>query len=473
MWTSGPESPLRQLKSLEKGPVPPPVPSSRLQCDVNDRRWRRGRRLTSCTVTRASAIFDLDRTVLRGPSGPAISEALAELGLRRANFAGESLLYRSYELLGENLFGIAIARAAALGVKGWSVDRMRAAGRRAAELLAPQVGSYVPSLLADHRRAGHVLVLATTTPDVLIRPLAQNLGFDEVIATRYAWRDGAYTGALEGGFVWGLGKLHAVRRWAGSQGVELKDSFAYSDSAYDLPLLSAVGHPAATNPDPRLHAIALLRRWPVMHLDSPPGVVSLCGAEVFDLAKHLVRPELFPYARFDLHGIDRIPDTGPFLLVSNHRSYFDVAAISLIVAAQGSAHEVPWQEGALRRAGRGPDRTCARRHCRRAPRCGGRLPGRRPTGAGSRRRPRHTASGHDPARPFLLRPRFPRQDGRRPARGTNRRTGHPGRALEDRSRVAALLEDAEHHKAAVPAEGEGTRRAAGRKPRPQARGRTA
>ena len=80
-------------------------------------------------------------------------------------------------------------------MRGWSVDRMQAAGRRVAELLAPQVGSYVPSLLADHRRAGHVLVLATTTPDVLIRPLARQLGFDEVIGTRYAWRDGAYTGA--------------------------------------------------------------------------------------------------------------------------------------------------------------------------------------------------------------------------------------------------------------------------------------
>ncbi len=283
----------------------------------------------------AAAIFDLDRTVLRGPSGPAINDALVEYGLRSGTFFGESFLYRSYELFGENICGIALARAAAVGVRGWSVDRMLAAGRRAADLLAPQVGAYVASLLAEHRRAGHVLVLATTTPDALIRPLARRLGFDEVIGTRYAWKDGAYSGALEGGFVWGPGKLAAVRRWARDEQVELRESFAYSDSVFDLPLLSAVGHPVATNPDPALHAFALLRRWPVLHLDSPPGVVTVLGAEAFDFAKHAIRPEMFPYARFDIEGVDQIPDAGPFLLVSNHRSYFDVAAIALVVARKG------------------------------------------------------------------------------------------------------------------------------------------
>ena len=211
--------------------------------------------------------------------------------------------------------GSLLARAAAVGVRGWSVDRVLAAGRRAADLLAPQVGAYVPSLLAEHRRAGHVLVLATTTPDALIRPLARRLGFDEVIGTRYAWKDGAYSGALEGGFVWGPGKLAAVRRWARDEQMELRESFAYSDSVFDLPLLSAVGHPVATNPDPALHAFALLRRWPVLHLDSPPGVVTVLGAEAFDLAKHAIRPEMFPYARFDIEGVDQIPDAGPFVLV--------------------------------------------------------------------------------------------------------------------------------------------------------------
>lgn len=264
-----------------------------------------------------------------------ITEALVEFGLRHGTFPGESLAYRSYELLGENPIGIALARLAARGVRGWSVDRMRAAGRRAADLLEGQVASYARGLLAEHRDAGHVLVLATTTPHDLVKPLAERLGFDEVLATRYAWRDGAYTGALDGGFVWGMGKLAAVRTWADRSGADLAETFAYSDSIFDFPLLSAVGHPTATNPDPALHALALVRRWPIMHLQSPPGVVTVGGAEAFDVAKHFVRPELFPYVRFDIAGLENLPDTGSFLLVSNHRSYFDVAAIALVVARRG------------------------------------------------------------------------------------------------------------------------------------------
>ena len=139
-----------------------------------------------------------------------------------------------------------------------------------------------PALLESHRQAGRLLVLATTTPYDLVEPLARRLGFDHVIATRYGRvidREGVerYTGGIEGGFVWSLGKLQAVRRWADAGGIDLRQSWAYSDSVYDLPLLSAVGHPTAVNPDFRLQAVAVLRRWPVVYLDARPGCRS-CSA---------------------------------------------------------------------------------------------------------------------------------------------------------------------------------------------------
>ena len=87
-----------------------------------------------------AAFFDLDRTVLRGASGPAINDALSATGLRSTNIPGEALIYRIYNLFGENLLGMALARAAAFGVKGWQVDEMEEAGEMAAERLEALVG---------------------------------------------------------------------------------------------------------------------------------------------------------------------------------------------------------------------------------------------------------------------------------------------------------------------------------------------
>jgi putative phosphoserine phosphatase / 1-acylglycerol-3-phosphate O-acyltransferase len=282
-----------------------------------------------------AAFFDLDRTILRGASGPVIGEALAEAGMRTRSLPGEALFYRGYDLYGETLLGMALARGAAFGVKGWVVERMEAAAEAAAPKLEQLVCRYARPLLEEHRRRGHQLVLATTTPEVLVKPLAAHLGFDDVIATRYASEGGRYLGRLESRFVWGAGKVASVREWADARKIDLRDCWAYSDSRYDVPLLMSVGHRFAVNPDPGLLAWATLRRWPILHLDVPPGVPTIVGVEPQQLLRLMVRPELFPYARFDLAGIERIPDSGPFILVSNHRSYFDVAPLALIVARKG------------------------------------------------------------------------------------------------------------------------------------------
>jgi putative phosphoserine phosphatase/1-acylglycerol-3-phosphate O-acyltransferase len=140
---------------------------------------------------------------------------------------------------------------------------------------------------------------------------------------------------LEGPFVWGRGKLQAVRAWASTHDVDLAESWAYSDSFFDVPLLEAVGHPVAVNPDLRLQGVAFVRRWPVRHLDVPPGVPKLMGVEPFDLLRPFLNPAVYPFARFDIDGTDQIPRTGPVIVVANHRSYFDVAAMAVTVGHAG------------------------------------------------------------------------------------------------------------------------------------------
>jgi putative phosphoserine phosphatase / 1-acylglycerol-3-phosphate O-acyltransferase len=283
-----------------------------------------------------AAFFDLDRTVLLGPSSNEINDALLAAGLvpdRR--IPGMGLLGEFYRRFGETLPVMALARAAALAAKGWSVDVVAQAADQAGTALEQKVAPYVRPLLESHRAEGRVVVLATTSPAHLVRPLADRLGFDDVIATQYAVEDGRYTGGLDGNFVWATGKLEAVRRWAGPHQVSLTESYAYSDSIYDLPLLSAVGHPVAVNPDPRLRAFATVRRWPLLWLDVPPGVPKFAGVEPADVLRWLSRPELFPYARFDLAGGEHIPRSGPAIVVANHRSYFDIVAVGLTVMRAG------------------------------------------------------------------------------------------------------------------------------------------
>jgi len=287
-------------------------------------------------VAKAGAFFDLDRTLLRGASGPLIAEALTAVGLApRRQLPGQGLLYRFYDLVGESLPAMALARGAVLMTRGWPRSTVREAAQQAADRLVELVAPYAPVILDEHRQAGRPVVLATTTPFDLIQPFAERLGFDDVVATRYAEQDGIYTGRLEGEFVWARGKLAAVRRWADGHGVDVAQSWAYSDSFYDLPLLSAVAHPNAVNADPRLAVVAALRRWPQLHLDAPPGVPKLLGLEPFDLLRVLSRPELFRFVRFDIAGTERIPRIGPVIVVANHRSYFDPFPVGLAVMEAG------------------------------------------------------------------------------------------------------------------------------------------
>src|SRR5687768_5990514 len=135
----------------------------------------------------AAAFFDLDRTILRGASGPLLTEALQAAGIAPdRSVPGQRLLYRLFDVVGETLPSMALARGAALIAKGWSRAAVREAAVEAAAKLDELVAPYVRGLLDDHRKAGRPVVRATTTPHDLIDAFAERMGFDAVVATRYA-----------------------------------------------------------------------------------------------------------------------------------------------------------------------------------------------------------------------------------------------------------------------------------------------
>lgn len=391
-----------------------------------------------------AAFFDLDRTLLAGASGPVISQALRTVGV----ISGEPnplepLLFRLYDLFGENSPTMFVTRHASRAARGWPVESVRAAAALAAPTLADNVLPYARREIEQHHAEGRAVVLATTTPRQILEPFAELLGFDDVIATNYGHDGDTFDGRVIGEFVWGRAKARAVAAWAAEHGVELGDSSAYSDSYYDVPLLSIVGRPHAVNPDPRLAMIAVLRRWPIRHFDLPSGVPKVGWVEPQRLILNLARAELMPWVRFQVHGVRRIPESGPAIIVGNHRSYFDPIAVGHLLARRGRparflgkkevfdapvVGDVARAMGGIRvERGTGSDEPL--------PRHGG--------GARRRRHGGDDAAGDNPARLRVLQPGAQGPLGCGTACCRNRRAGDPCWALGNRTCLAAFVAVAE------------------------------
>nr|WHW29332.1 putative HAD-IB family hydrolase [uncultured bacterium] len=287
-----------------------------------------------------AAIFDLDRTIIGSASGRIFAHHLAEAGLTRADGSAAAiadLMFETFNRFGESGLLMRLARLAPRSAKGQAVADIAAAAAAAAPDLHDSVQPFAFQVFDEHRSAGRKLVLATTSPRHMVEPLAEMLEFDQVIATTWeVGDDGNFTGAIDGDFVWGRGKAKAVKAWARANKIDLRESYAYSDSYYDAPLLAAVGHPIAVNPDARLASLSFLRGWPIRHLDAPEGVVKIFGREFQELIRPLTSNEdLIPNARFEITGLHNIPAEGGAIVCANHRSYFDPTVMSLILAKAG------------------------------------------------------------------------------------------------------------------------------------------
>ncbi|MDE0804154.1 MAG: HAD-IB family hydrolase [Acidimicrobiales bacterium] len=288
-------------------------------------------------MSRSAAFFDLDRTLLRGASGPLMSAALRQVGvLSDRVLPGENLVYGLFNLIGETRPSMMLAKQGARFSGGQERKRVQEAGEVCADLLIPMVEPYALPIIEEHKAAGRPVVLATTSPYDMVKPFADALGLDDAVATKYGeGPDGRYDGTIDGHFVWGRGKLEAVEEWAAANGVDVDESYAYSDSFYDMPLLAAVAHPTVVNPDPRMRVAATIRRWPIRFLDKPKDVPKFFGVEPMQAMQVFARPELLPYARFDIDGTDNIPREGGAIMVANHRSYFDPMAMNIVLAKAG------------------------------------------------------------------------------------------------------------------------------------------
>jgi HAD superfamily hydrolase (TIGR01490 family) len=221
-------------------------------------------------MTRAAAFFDLDKTLMAGSSGMQFARVATRHGIvgRRqlARWAVEHLRYRLRGTTDERTTEVLrVARDLISGVPARSLERMNP------EVLAAILPRVYPQMLDEvyaHQDAGRATLIVSAAGNGVVEPLAAVLGMDGGIGTRYeVGEDGAFTGRFDGPFVYGRGKVEAMQAFAVERGIDLAESYAYSDSISDLPMLRVVGHPVAVNPDPPLAEIAREEGWQTMRFE--------------------------------------------------------------------------------------------------------------------------------------------------------------------------------------------------------------
>jgi HAD superfamily hydrolase (TIGR01490 family) len=220
-------------------------------------------------LTRQAAFFDLDKTLMAGSSGMQFAKAAQERGLiSRAQIIRWGRDHMRYRIKGatddETNEILKVARETLSGVSYTEISRMWP------EVLAGILPRIYPEVLAEvhrHQDEGRLTYIVSAAGSDMVESLAQVLGMDGGIGTRYLVRDGAYTGELDGPFVYGRGKVIAIESLAEEIEIDLEGSWAYSDSVSDLPMMELVGNAVAVNPDAPLLEVARREGWNVMRFE--------------------------------------------------------------------------------------------------------------------------------------------------------------------------------------------------------------
>ncbi|MPZ74294.1 MAG: HAD-IB family hydrolase [Nitriliruptorales bacterium] len=224
-----------------------------------------------------AAFFDLDKTVVAKSSTLAFGRPLYREGLiSPAIVLKGAYAQLAYQLLGANEGRMEKSRVALLQLtKGWNAERVQRLVRETLqEIIDPLIYQEALDLFEDHRRAGRALYLVSSSGVEVVKPLAEYLGVPHVVATRPGIDDdGNYDGTLDF-YCYGPNKAVAIREEAALQGIDLAGSYAYSDSTTDVPMLEAVGHPVAVNPDRELRHLAAERGWEIVDFVRPVAVRS-------------------------------------------------------------------------------------------------------------------------------------------------------------------------------------------------------
>ena len=230
---------------------------------------------------KGAAFFDLDKTLMAGSSGMVFARVANRKGfVPRRQLARWGLDHLRYRLRGssdeQTSAVVEVAKRIFAEIPERDIERM------GPEVLAGILPRIYPQMLDEihrHQDEGRATFIVSAAGNDLVKTLAAVLGMEGGIGTRWAvGSDGKYTGEMDGPFVYGNGKVEAMRQFADKHDIDLSDSWAYSDSVSDLPMLRAVGHAVVVNPDGPLLEIARQEGWQVMRFEKLGRKLAIAGA---------------------------------------------------------------------------------------------------------------------------------------------------------------------------------------------------
>lgn len=217
-------------------------------------------------TTRTAAFFDLDRTLIAGSSAFVFARAARDAGyIRIQDFLPDVVRAVKFQFFGSSDESSHSVRDRILSRVG-GMNQADLVGLN--DLVLPELlGLIRPearALLDQHHAAGRETWIVSASPIELVEPLAIALGMTGGIGTKGEVDNGVYTGRLDGPFCYGEGKAEAITTLAGERGIDLSNSWSYSDSMSDLPMMEIVGNAVAVNPDTELATLSRSRGWPVV-----------------------------------------------------------------------------------------------------------------------------------------------------------------------------------------------------------------
>lgn len=227
-----------------------------------------------------AAFFDLDKTIIATSSAFAYGREFLSNGLISRQEAWELYLTKaSYMLMGQSSEKMDTTRdSLAQMVAGWSVEEIeRITTETMRTVVTPAIYAEARELIDWHKAQGHDVTIISASASILVEPIARELGVDRVVATEMEVENGKLTGRITR-YLKGPAKAEAVTRFVEDQGYNLAESYAYSDSATDIPMLELVGNPVAVNPDRALKKHAMANGWDIRSFKNPEPLIQMPNA---------------------------------------------------------------------------------------------------------------------------------------------------------------------------------------------------